>query len=54
MLNHNGEVSVRSVEGEGSTFTLLIPGVALDTRDPHTSRVPDTTPVASDERHERV
>ncbi len=54
MLNHNGEVSVRSVEGEGSTFTLLIPGVALDTRDSPTSRVPDTMPVAHDERHERV
>ncbi len=54
MLNHNGEVSVRSVEGEGSTFTLLIPGVALDTRDSPPTRVTDTMPVASDDRHERV
>ncbi len=54
MLNHNGEVSVRSVEGEGSTFTLLIPGVALDTRDSSPARAPDTMPVAPDDRHERV
>ena len=54
MLNHNGEVSVRSIEGEGSTFTLLIPGVALDTRDSPSFRVPDTMPVAPDDRHERV
>lgn len=25
--NHNGEVSVQSIEGEGSTFTLTLPGV---------------------------
>ena len=54
MLNHNGEVSVHSVEGEGSTFTLLIPGVALGTREALSPRVPDTTSVTSDDRHERV
>ena len=54
MLNHNGEVSVRSIEGEGSTFTLLIPGVALDTHGSPSFRVPDTMPVAPGDRHERV
>lgn len=54
MLNHNGEVSVRSIEGEGSTFTMLIPGIAFDTRDSQSSRIPNTMPVAPDDRHERV
>ena len=54
MLNHSGEVSVRSIEGEGSTFTLLIPGIAFDTRDAPSTPIPDTMPVAPGDRHERV
>ena len=50
--NHNGEVSVQSTEGEGSTFTLTLPGIARNA--PPASAASSTPPsLQSSDQRER-